>query len=171
MRRVCAALAVLVVVAAAVLAWLVAHRPGDGSGDDLTSAAQDATRVASAAARDGAQQAAEEAAARLYGYSWRTLAEDRAAARALLTGPMVDRYDRTMAALAPDARREHRVVAATVTGSGVVHVASDYARVLVLVNERTSTAGRPEPRLELDRVLVSLRRVDGAWRVSELDAL
>jgi hypothetical protein len=98
-------------------------------------------------------------------------APGRTAARALLTGPVVDRYDRTMAGLAPDARREHRAVAATVTGSGVVHVAPDYARVLVFLNERTTATGLREPRLELDRVLVSLRRVDGAWRVSELDAL
>ncbi|CAM3523336.1 hypothetical protein [Nocardioides zeicaulis] len=171
MRRACAVLGALVLVAAGVLGWLVLDRPEDGAADDLTSADQPAAYLVSAAVRDDVLQAADQAVTRVYGYSWRSLPEDRSAARALLTGRMAERYDRTMAGLAPDARSEHRVVEVTVPGSGVVHAAADYARVLVLVDRRTTARGRAEPRLDLDRVLVTLVRVDGAWRVSELDSL
>ncbi len=171
MRRVAAALAVLVLVAAAVLGWLVARAPADGSAEDLTAADSGAAFVASAGVRDDVLAAAEEAATRVYTYSWRTLSDDRAAARQLLVAPVVDRYDRTMAGVAPGARRDHRVVTATVVGSGVVHAATSYARVLVFVNQRTSADDLDQPRTDLDRVLVTLSRVDGLWRVSELDAL
>jgi hypothetical protein len=43
--------------------------------------------------------------------------------------------------------------------------------VLVFVNQSTSGDDLDEPRLDLDRVLVSLQRVGGRWRLSELDAL
>lgn len=171
MRRACAALGALVLLAAGVLGWLVLERPEDGAADDLTAADQPAAYVVSGAVRDDVLAAAEEATTRVYGYSWRALTQDRAAARELLTSRMAERYDRTMAGLAPDARSEHRVVEVTVPGSGVVHAAADYARVLVLVDRRTTSRGRTEPRLDLDRVLVTLQRVDGAWRVSELDSL
>jgi Mce-associated membrane protein len=43
--------------------------------------------------------------------------------------------------------------------------------VLVFVNQRTSGKGLARPTLDLDRVLVTVERVDCDWRVSELDAL
>lgn len=171
MRRVVAALGVLVLLAAAVLGWLVAREPADGSAEDLSAADSGAAFLASTEVGDEVVAAAEEATARAYTYSWRTLTDDRAAARQLLVAPVVDRYDRTMAGLAPGARRDHRVVTASVVGSGVVHAATTYARVLVFVNQRTTADDLDEPRTDLDRVLVSLTRVDGLWRVSELDAL
>ena len=169
-RRLAAALAVAVLVAAAVLGWLWTQRD-DSAGADITSAAAADASVASAGVRSTVLEVAEEAATRIYGYSWDTLADDKAAARALLTGGMLDQYDRTMAGVATVSRRDHRVVSAEVVGRALVHATTSYARVLVFVNQSTDSRDLDEPTLDLDRVLVTLRRVDGDWRVSELDAL
>lgn len=169
-KRVVAVLVVAVLVAAGALGWLWTQRD-DSSGADITSAAAPDASVASADVRATVLDAAEEAATRVYSYSWDSLADDKAAARDLLTGGMLDQYDRTMAGVATSSRRDHRVVSAEVVGRALVHATTSYARVLVFVNQSTDGKDLDEPRLDLDRVLVTLRRVDGDWRVSELDAL
>lgn len=163
-------LGALVLAAALVLGWLVR-----GAGDDpavgVSTAASTRATVASAAVKDDVLEVASEAATRIYGYSWETLAEDKADARALLTGGMLDQYDRTMAGVATSSRRDHTVVTAAVVGEALVHASSSYARVLVFVNQSTASDDLDEPLLNLDRVLVTLERADGRWKVSELDAL
>jgi hypothetical protein len=62
-------------------------------------------------------------------------------------------------------------VSADVVGTGLVTATSSYARVLVFVNQSTTGDDLDEPRLDLDRVLVTLVRTGGEWKVSELDAL
>ncbi len=168
-RRVAGALVLAVLVAAGVLGWLWMQR--DGEGADVTSAADPASSVASEDVRSTVLEVAGEAAGRVYSYSWRTVADDKAAARALLTGGMLDQYDRTMAGVATSSRRDRRVVSAEVVGTALVHATTSYARVLVFVNQSTRGKDLDEPTLDLDRVLVTLRRVDGDWLVSELDAL
>ncbi len=169
-QRLIAALAALALVAALVLAWLVREAVDDPAAGVTTAASEDAT-VASAAVKDAVQDVASEAATRVYGYSWETLADDKADARALLTGGMLDQYDRTMAGVATSSRRDHTVVTASVVGSALVHASPSHARVLVFVNQSTTRDDLDEPRLNLDRVLVTLERVDDGWKVSELDAL
>ena len=117
------------------------------------------------------RDAAAEAAARVYGYSWKTLADDKAAARAVLTGDMPAQYDRTMAGVATSSSRDHTIVSATVVGTGVVTSSSSDARVLVFVNRSTTGDDVDTPSLDLDRVLVTLVRTGGHWLVSELDSL
>lgn len=169
-RRVAAVLAVLVLVAAAALGWLWTERD-DAVGADVTSASAEEASVASAGVMETVLEVADEAATRVYSYSWRSLADDKAAARDLLTGEMLEQYDRTMAGVATTSRRDRRVVSAEVVGTALVHATTSYARVLVFVNQSTAGRDLAEPTLDLDRVLVTLRRVDGDWLVSELDAL
>jgi Mce-associated membrane protein len=168
--RIAAGLAVLVVAAAAVLVWLWTQRD-DEAGSDVTSAAAEEASVASADVMATVLEVADEAATRVYSYSWKSLADDKAAARDLLTGDMVAQYDRTIAGVASSGRRDRRVVSAEVVGTALVHATTSYARVLVFVNQSTQGRDLASPRLDLDRVLVTLRRVDGGWKVSELDAL
>lgn len=168
-RRVGVVLAVLVVAAAATLAWLV--REGSPATTAVTSAdAADAT-LASQSVKDEVREVAAEAAARAYSYSWDTLAEDKEQARALMTTAMQARYDRTMAGTGTTGQRERTVVSAEVVDTALVTATADAARVLVFVNQRTTGRGLEDPLLDLDRVLVTLEDVDGAWKVSELDAL
>ena len=165
-----AVLAVLVVAAAAALAWLLLD-PGPAPGEQVTSAESAEAEVASESVKETVRDVAAEASTRAYSYAWDTLAEDRADARELMTTEMQRRYDRTMAGVATSSRRERTVVSAEVVETALVTASSSHARVLVFVNQRTEADGLREPRLDLDRVLVTLERAEGAWRVSELDAL
>ena len=169
-KRLVAALAALVVVAAVVLVWLV-QRAGDAGAADVTTAESDDAVVASAAVKDAVRETASEAATRAYSYTWKTLAEDKADARDLMTEQMARQYDRTMAGVATTSRREHTEVSATVTGTALVTASASDARVLVFVNQSTTGDDLDKPLLDLDRVLVTLVRAGGEWKVSELDAL
>ena len=163
-------LVALVVLAAAALAWVLRDSRGDSSSDVSSADATDAV-VASAAVKDAVRTRAGAGAAAAYGYSWRTLADDKDAARELMTPAMRDRYDRTMAGVATSSRRDRTVVEAEVVDTALVTASPTYARVLVFVNQRTSGRALERPTLDLDRVLVTLRRAGGEWKVDELDAL
>lgn len=169
-KRVALGLAVLVLAAGIVLLWLV-RAGASGAAAGVTTAESGDASVASAAVKDTVLDVASEAATRVYSYSWETLADDKAAARALLTGDMLGQYDRTMAGVATSSRRDHTVVSASVVGTGLVTATASYARVLVFVNQSTAGDELDEPLLDLDRVLVTLVRAGGEWKVSELDAL
>lgn len=162
-------LAGLVVVAVAVLAWLVRDQ-GD-PGPAVTTAESSEASIASAEVKAAVRDAAAKAAATAYSYSWDTLGEDREAARALMTRDMQRRYDRTMAGVGTSSRRLHTVATAEVVDTAVVTASASYARVLVFVNQSTSGDDLDKPTLDLDRVLVTLRNADGDWLIDELDAL
>ncbi len=168
-ERVTLALAVLVLAAAAALVWLV--RTGDPPVAGVTTAESDRAVVASPSVRDEVVSVAEEATERVYSYSWQSLTQDKVAARALLTGDMLAQYDRTMAGVVTSSVRDQTVVQARVVGAGLVTATRSDARVLVFVNQSTAGADLDEPELDLDRVLVTLVRTGGEWKVSELDAL
>ncbi len=168
-ERATLALGVLVLAAAIALVWLA--RTDDRPLSGITTAESDLAVVAAPAVKDDVLAVAEQAAARVYSYSWTSLAEDKAAARTLLTGDMLAQYDRTMAGVASSSQDDRTVVTAEVVGSALVAATSSDARVLVFVNQSTATTDLDEPTLDLDRVLVALVRTGGGWKVSELDAL
>jgi Mce-associated membrane protein len=168
--RVVAGLAVLVLAAAVVLVWLV-QRTGAGELPDVTTAESEEAVVASATVKDAVRDAASEAVTAAYSYTWETLADDKAAARDLMTEAMARRYDRTMAGVTTASRANHTEVSATVSGTALVTASASDARVLVFVNQSTTGDDLDKPRLDLDRVLVTLVRAGEAWKVDELDAL
>lgn len=170
-RTVAAVLAVAVVAAAISVGWLVRERrdaqtPVEGH----TAEAADAV-VGSAALKAQVREVAEGAAAKVFSYSHASLTADKAAARELLTGEMLEQYDDTMAGVVSTSLANQRVVSATVLGSGLISVRGRDAKVLVFVNQRTTGDDLDRPLLDLDRVVVTLERRSEGWKVSELDAL
>jgi Mce-associated membrane protein len=161
----CAVLALLVVlglVAAAVLA--LEYRDGR----------------AAERARAGAAEAARKAAPVVLSYDHRHLDRDFAAARAHLTGSFRAEYRRTTTSVvAPTARKYRGVVRATVVappGGGepavsVVSASPDRAVVLLFVNQITTSTQVSGPRVDLNRVRMTLARTSGGWKVSAVDAL
>ena len=169
-RRAVLVLAVLVAGAAVALVWVLRDADVPGAAE-VTSAEAASATVVSASVKQTVREVATDAATRAYSYAWDTLDEDRSRARALMTEPMQRRYDRTMAGVGTSSRRDHTVVLADVVETGLVSATSSQARVLVFVNQHTSSDSLSEPRLDLDRVLVTLERVDGGWRLADLDSL
>lgn len=169
-QRMAGILAVLVFLAGATLGWLML-RDDNAAGLDTTSADSSNAVVASVGTKEAVLDVAADATTRAYSYSWETLGDDRSKARALMTREMQRRYDRTMAGVATSSQRDHTVVSAEVVDAALVTATSTYARVLLFVNQTTDDSTRDKPLLDLDRVLVTLVRDRGDWRLDGLDAL
>ncbi|MFK4149715.1 hypothetical protein [Streptomyces sp. NPDC004065] len=131
-------------------------------------------------ARGEAVAAALKAAPVVLSYDYRHLDRDFSRARALLTGHFRDQYGKTTkAVVAPTATKYHGVVKATVAtpadggapAASVVSAAPDRAVVLLFVNQVTRSTQVPQPRLDLNRVRMTLTRTSDGWKVSAVDAL
>lgn len=131
-------------------------------------------------ARGEALAVARKAAPVVLSYDYRHLDRDFSRARALLTGHFRDQYGKTTkAVVAPTATKYHGVVKATVAtpaGGGapavsVVSATPDRAVVLLFVNQVTQSTQISEPRLDLNRVRMTLTRTSDGWKVSGVDAL
>ncbi|MEU6542768.1 hypothetical protein [Streptomyces sp. NPDC046859] len=131
-------------------------------------------------ARGEAVAAARKAAPVVLSYDYRHLDRDFSRARALLTGHFRDQYGKTTkAVVAPTATKYHGVVKATVAtpadgGAPAVSIVSatpDRAVVLLFVNQLTRSTQVPAPRLDLNRVRMTLTRTSDGWKVSGVDAL
>lgn len=155
-------LLVAALVAAAVLGWQ--YRQGQRAEQ----------------ARGEAAAAAQKAAPVVLSYDYRHLDRDFSRARALLTGHFREQYGKTTkAVVAPTATKYHGVVKATVAapadgGAPAVSVVSatpDRAVVLLFVNQVTRSTQVPQPRLDLNRVRMTLTRTSDGWKVSGVDAL
>ncbi|MFG3207724.1 hypothetical protein [Streptomyces sp. NPDC048192] len=131
-------------------------------------------------ARGEALAAAQKAAPVVLSYDYRHLDRDFARARALLTGHFRDQYGRTTkTVVAPTATKYHGVVKATVAtpadggapAASVVSATPDRAVVLLFVNQVTQSTRLPQPRLDLNRVRLTLTHTSTGWKVSGVDAL
>jgi hypothetical protein len=165
-----ALLAVAVVLAAVVLVRMLGGDDPAGSPDGNTPEASGAVIVSDSVKR-AALVAATDATQKVLSYSHASLDEDVEAARALLAGEMLEQYDDTMAGIRPRTGEDRVVVAATVVAASIISAAQDDATVLLFVNQETRGRHLAQPRVDLNRVVVTLRRDDGDWLVTALDAL
>ncbi|MEU6577283.1 hypothetical protein [Streptomyces sp. NPDC046805] len=161
----CAVLAVLVVL-------------GLASSITLGSQYRDAERTRQA--RTAALAAARTAAPAILSYDYRRLHKDFAAARGHLTGPFVARYRKTTTTVvAPTAEKYKGVVKATVAApprggtpaASVISESPDKVVVLLFMNQVTNSTQVSTPRLDLNRVRMTMVPADGTWKVSAVDAL
>lgn len=123
-------------------------------------------------ARTAAVAAAESDAADLLSYDYRHLDRDFARARAELTGRFARDYRRTTETVVrPTARQVKAVVTADVVASSVVRASQDRVVVLLFVNQTTTSTRVDGPRVDLNRVRMTMQRVDGRWLVGNVSAL
>ncbi|MBT2453162.1 hypothetical protein J7F03_40365 [Streptomyces sp. ISL-43] len=129
-------------------------------------------------ARAAALTAARKAAPVILSYDYRHLDRDFAAARGHLTGPFLDQYSKTTeTVVAPTAKTYSGVVkAAIATGdatpaASVISASPDKAVVLLFMNQLTTSTQIATPRLDLNRVRMTLVRTPKGWKVSAVDAL
>ncbi|MEV7381520.1 hypothetical protein [Streptomyces lydicus] len=131
-------------------------------------------------ARAEALAVARRAAPEILSYDYRHLDRDFAKARAHLTGSFAGEYRTTTTkAVAPTAEKYHGVVTATVAkppaggapAASVVSAAPEKVIVLLFMNQVTNSTQVSGPRLDLNRVRMTLVDTSGGWKVSALDAL
>jgi Mce-associated membrane protein len=123
-------------------------------------------------ARDQAMAAAHDHAQTILSYDYRHLGADFAAARATLTGAFARDYKVTTTTLVrPGAEQYHVVVKAEVAAQSVVSATADQVVVLLFVNQTTTSTRLDGPKVDLNRVRLTLVNSGGSWLVSKVVAL
>ncbi|MFJ8532804.1 hypothetical protein [Streptomyces sp. NPDC093591] len=135
----------------------------------------------SESARAEALAAARKAAPVVLSYDYRHLDKDFAKARAHLTGAFREEYGKTTkTVVGPTAEKYRGVVKATVAApatdgapaaASVVSASADKVVVLLFVNQVTESTQVSGPRLDLNRVRMTMTRTADGWKVSAVDAL
>ncbi|MGW5377821.1 twin-arginine translocation pathway signal [Nocardia sp. NPDC003999] len=149
-------LAVLVVtsVATAASLFFLQYRPDNRTDGDAAAALDAASRGTVA----------------LLSYTPETLDHDLDAAKSMLTGDFLAYYSQfTQQVVAPAAKQKQVRTSATVVRAAVSELRTDDAVVLVFINQTTTSAEKPDPASAASSVRVTLRKADGAWRISAFD--
>jgi Mce-associated membrane protein len=114
---------------------------------------------------------AEQAAVPLLSYRYDTIDKDLAEAQRYLTDEFRPGYTASIDKLVrQEARRARATVKAEVLNSGIVEAGGHRAEVLLFVNQTTSSPTRSEPTTALNRVVFSMVRRDGTWKVADIRA-
>lgn len=123
-------------------------------------------------ARTAALAAAEQHAVTLLSYDHSRLDRDFARAKAVLTGPFAKDYATTTEQVVrPSAEQVQAVVTAEVAASSVVRASAQEVVVLLFVDQTTTSTRLDGPKVDLNRVRMTLRKVGQEWLVSGVDAL
>ena len=164
-RRLTVILAVVSVVLLA-LAGLAAWQYVEARG---ATAAEESVAAADAQATD----AAREIATQMFTYDHRTVDNDLAAVRERLTEPALTEFvEQSMPTVASAAKQQEASVYATVAAAAPQEVVdSDHVTVLVMLNRMVSTKESPEAASSASRLSLRMERVDGIWKLAELEAL
>lgn len=127
--------------------------------------------VASEGAKSAGLSAAAAATQRILSYSWDSLDKDIASAEKQLADPKRQEYLDTMEEIRPETEKNKIVVKATVASSSVISATAHDVKALLFVNQETQGKHLKAPRFDQNRVVVTLHRDSGEWRVTELSAL
>jgi Mce-associated membrane protein len=123
-------------------------------------------------ARDRALAAARTEAQAFLSYDYRTLDADFAKARAGLTGRFAGEYaTTTQKVVRPTATQYKAQVKAEVISLGVVDARADQVVVIAFVDQTTTSSRLAGPKVDANRVRLTLVPVRGQWKVSAVDAL
>lgn len=123
-------------------------------------------------ARKAAQVVATESVAAILSYDHARYDEGVAAAKTLMTDEFAEEYADTVDTVRPEVLETESVVKAEVVASSVVEAEADEVRALLFVNQTTTGKQVAEPRVDLNRVEVTLvRDPEVGWLVSDIEAL
>lgn len=114
--------------------------------------------------------AASSGTVALLSYAPDTLEADLAGARSKMTGDFLTYYGKfTSDVVAPAVQQKGITATAQIVRAGMMEIRPDSAKVLVFLNQETSSKERLDPSLTASSVVVSLTKVDGNWLISAFD--
>lgn len=155
-RRTALILAIATVVAAGAGGWLWWQR--------------DAT-IARAAAAKASVADASTAAQAIFSYDYRSWDASVANGSRYTTGGFTGEYVKMTAGLKPIATTEKAIVQAQVSAIGVEEARGDTVTVLVYLNQYRRNAKISGEKVDQNRVILTLRRADGSWKVAAAAAV
>jgi Mce-associated membrane protein len=115
--------------------------------------------------------AAERGTSQILSYDYRRLAEGRRDTEGLLTGDALRQYQDVQAPLVKAAPRLKAVVTADVKVATVLSADERSARVLLFVDQISSSTKLTQPQLDQSRVVVGLTRRNGSWLIESISAV
>lgn len=127
--------------------------------------------VQSAEAKQAAMMAATSATEQVLSYDASTFDADVEASLALLDGRMEGEYSRTMEAIKGKTAENEAVVEASVVSVSAISATEHDAKLLLFVNQQTQGKHLAQPRIDLNRVVVTMHRDEGDWSITQLDAM
>ncbi|KLO28861.1 hypothetical protein ABW16_11715 [Mycolicibacter heraklionensis] len=150
-------LAVSLVLAAALAAWLYQFQYRPVIDTDANVA-------------DTVMSAAREGTVALLSYAPGTLQSDFDRAKLHLTGEFLDYYNQFTTEVVTPAATEKKVqTEAKVVRSAVAELHPNSAKVLVFIDQNTSSTAKPDPAVTASSVLVSLQKRADKWLISAFD--
>jgi Mce-associated membrane protein len=125
-----------------------------------------------AEARLTGRDAAAAQVQKILSYDHASFDKGTAEAEKLMTERFRQEYDDTVGLVREDALAKESVVQAEVVASSVVEADTDRVEALLFVNQTTDANDLKKPRVDLNRVVVTLvPDGDGGWLVDKLEAL
>jgi Mce-associated membrane protein len=125
-----------------------------------------------AAASAAVVSAASQGSVALLSYAPDSLDHDLPAAQSALTGEFLTYYSQfANQIVAPAARQKNVHATATVVRAAATEVGAEKARVLIFLNQSTTSSDNPDPVQTASSVMVGLTKVDQRWLISSFDPL
>jgi Mce-associated membrane protein len=153
----------LVVTLVAVVAVLVAAVGALGVLRWQAASTEQAATDALGSARSGAEI--------LFSYDYRTIDNDIAAAKKVVTGALAADYAATSATIKPLAAKNLAIVKAAISEAGVVSASSDKVVVFLYLNQTTQSKNVAATELDMSRVRVTMVPVGDDWRIARAEPL
>ena len=141
-------------------AWYRSEHPAEGAAPNGA--------ITSSSARDAGMQAAAKLTQQVLSYDWKTIDADTKAAEAVLAPSFRTEYAKTMAGVKDQTVKNQVKLTATAVSTSIVSATEHKVVALVFVNQVTTAKTTTNQRVDSSRVLVTLTRGDGDWRISKL---
>lgn len=126
---------------------------------------------ATKAARLDASAAARSAVVALISVNYEALPEGRATAVKTLAAKFRPEYDKFLNSLEATAKANKLISSASVETSGVISASPDRVTVLLFVDQISTNASRPAPRIDQPRVKMKMIKVGGKWLVEGFEVV
>jgi Mce-associated membrane protein len=118
-----------------------------------------------------ATTAATAAAQAIFSYDYRSFDSSVANGRSYATGTFADEYAQTTTALKANAVKEQAIVRAAVSATGVITAATDKVELLLYLNQYRRNTNVTGEKVDQNRVVLTMIRADGGWKVSQATAI
>lgn len=157
------ALAVVATLASAAFTVVQVRRHHDSS-----STPSAASAASTPAGRRAALAAGRAAAVAFTSFDYRHLGRDTDWVIDHATGRFRDKFAKAVAELNPEIRKAHGISVGHVVEAGLERSTADTAVMIAAVDARVTNDASPTPGIRRYRLAITLVRVDGRWRTSQI---